>query len=101
MGPFRLLARTTIGQLFGHGTQKLFGWFGGGGPEGTAGFFEQLRLVGAPLRLGRRYRRSRRLSSLRPRRRHALGAREPLAKDGTRPCSASLERQAASCCLLA
>jgi len=32
MGLFRLLARTTIGLLFvGHGTQKLFGWFGGGG----------------------------------------------------------------------
>jgi putative oxidoreductase len=30
MGLFRLLARTTIGLLFvGHGTQKLFGWFGG------------------------------------------------------------------------
>ena len=43
MGLFRLLARTTIGLLFvGHGTQKLFGWFGGGGLEGTAGFFEQL-----------------------------------------------------------
>jgi putative oxidoreductase len=37
MGLFRLLARTTIGLLFvGHGTQKLFGWFGGGGLEGTA-----------------------------------------------------------------
>jgi putative oxidoreductase len=32
MGLFRLLARVTIGLLFvGHGTQKLFGWFGGGG----------------------------------------------------------------------
>lgn len=29
-----------------HGTQKLFGWFGGGGIEGTAGAFEQL---GIPL----------------------------------------------------
>ncbi len=45
MGLFRLLARTTIGLLFvGHGTQKLFGWFGGGGLEGTGGFFEQLGL---------------------------------------------------------
>jgi uncharacterized membrane protein YphA (DoxX/SURF4 family) len=43
MGLFRLLGRTTIGLLFvGHGTQKLFGWFGGGGLDGTAGFFEQL-----------------------------------------------------------
>jgi putative oxidoreductase len=25
-----------------HGVQKLFGWFGGGGPRGTAGFFGQL-----------------------------------------------------------
>lgn len=33
--------RATIGGLFvGHGTQKLFGWFGGSGPEGTGGFFE-------------------------------------------------------------
>jgi putative oxidoreductase len=45
MGPFRLLARVTIGLLFiGHGTQKLFGWFGGGGPEATGQFFEQLGL---------------------------------------------------------
>jgi putative oxidoreductase len=51
MGLFRLLARTTIGLLVvGHGTQKLFGWFGGGGLEGTAGFFEQLGF-----RPGRRY----------------------------------------------
>jgi putative oxidoreductase len=42
MGLFRLLARAIIGVLFvGHGTQKLFGWFGGGGPEGTGKFFEQ------------------------------------------------------------
>lgn len=45
MGLFRLLARLTIGLLFvGHGTQKLFGWFGGGGPEGTGQFFEQAGL---------------------------------------------------------
>jgi putative oxidoreductase len=25
--------------MFAHGAQKLFGWFGGGGPRGTAGFF--------------------------------------------------------------
>jgi putative oxidoreductase len=51
MGLFRFLARTTIGLLFvGHGTQKLFGWFGGGGPEVTGGFFEQVGL-----RPGRRY----------------------------------------------
>ena len=45
MGLFRFLARVTIGLLFvGHGTQKLFGWFGGGGPEGTGKFFEQVGL---------------------------------------------------------
>jgi putative oxidoreductase len=37
----RTLARVLIGGLFvGHGTQKLFGWFGGHGPEGTGQFFE-------------------------------------------------------------
>jgi putative oxidoreductase len=37
--------RTVVGVLFfGHGTQKLFGWFGGHGLEGTAGFFENIGL---------------------------------------------------------
>ncbi|HLJ02523.1 MAG TPA: DoxX family protein [Solirubrobacteraceae bacterium] len=37
------LLRTVIGALFvGHGTQKLFGWFGGHGPEATGRFFESL-----------------------------------------------------------
>jgi putative oxidoreductase len=55
MGIFRLLARVTIGLLFfGHGAQKLFGWFGGGGLEGTGRAFESL--------------------GLRPGRRHALTA---------------------------
>jgi putative oxidoreductase len=55
MGIFRLLARVTIGLLFfGHGAQKLFGWFGGGGLEGTGQAFESL--------------------GLRPGRRHALTA---------------------------
>jgi putative oxidoreductase len=41
----RLVARTVIGTLFvGHGTQKLFGWFGGPGIEGTAGFMGSLEL---------------------------------------------------------
>src|SRR5258707_9932022 len=31
--------------LAGHGTQKLFGWFGGYGLTGTAGFLEQLGFV--------------------------------------------------------
>lgn len=41
----RALLRGTIGALFiGHGTQKLFGWFGGSGPEATGEFFENLDL---------------------------------------------------------
>lgn len=50
-----LALRGVIGPLFvGHGTQKLFGWFGGHGPDGTGAFFESL--------------------GLRPGRRHALAA---------------------------
>ena len=38
-----LFLRVVVGALlFAHGAQKLFGWFGGGGPRGTAGFFGQL-----------------------------------------------------------
>jgi putative oxidoreductase len=45
MNSGRLLARVTIGGLFvGHGTQKLFGWFGGPGIEGTTGMFDRLEL---------------------------------------------------------
>src|SRR3954447_2522196 len=41
----RFVLRALIGGLFiGHGTQKLFGWFGGHGLEGTGGFFETLGL---------------------------------------------------------
>jgi putative oxidoreductase len=37
--------RVVVGALFfGHGTQKLFGWFGGHGLEGTSGFFDQIGL---------------------------------------------------------
>ncbi len=37
--------RATVGPLFvGHGVQKLFGWLGGHGPEGTGGYFESLGL---------------------------------------------------------
>jgi putative oxidoreductase len=38
-----LIARLVLGLLMAaHGSQKLFGWFGGYGLAGTAGFFEQL-----------------------------------------------------------
>jgi len=38
-----LLIRVVVGLLLaGHGAQKLFGWFGGHGVEGTGGFFETL-----------------------------------------------------------
>jgi putative oxidoreductase len=41
----KLVLRVTVGGYFvGHGTQKLFGWFGGGGPEGTGEHFEQIGL---------------------------------------------------------
>ena len=45
------LMRSAIGALFvGHGTQKLFGWFGGHGLDGTGKFFESIGL-----RPGRRH----------------------------------------------
>jgi putative oxidoreductase len=41
----RLLLRLAVGGFFvGHGTQKLFGWFGGHGLEATAQGFEQIGL---------------------------------------------------------
>jgi putative oxidoreductase len=47
----RLLLRLSVGGFFiGHGTQKLFGWFGGHGLDATAAGFEQLGL-----RPGRRH----------------------------------------------
>ena len=40
-----LILRLVVGALFaGHGAQKLFGVVGGGGLDGTAGFFENLGL---------------------------------------------------------
>ena len=40
-----LMLRLVVGLLFvGHGAQKLFGVFGGGGLEGTAGMFDQIGL---------------------------------------------------------
>jgi putative oxidoreductase len=41
----RFLLRITVGALFfGHGTQKLNGWFGGHGLDATANMFESLGL---------------------------------------------------------
>jgi putative oxidoreductase len=38
-----LIVRVVVGALFvGHGTQKLFGWFGGDGLDGTAGWYESI-----------------------------------------------------------
>src|SRR5262245_8100247 len=40
-----LILRLVVGVLFaGHGAQKLFGAFGGGGLEGTAGMFDNIGL---------------------------------------------------------
>jgi putative oxidoreductase len=51
MDPGRAILRFTIGPLFiGHGTQKLFGWFGGHGLEATGSAFE-----GMGMRPGRRH----------------------------------------------
>jgi putative oxidoreductase len=41
----KLMLRATLGgYFFGHGMQKLAGWFGGGGPDGTGEMFEQIGL---------------------------------------------------------
>src|SRR5437660_4196543 len=38
-----LILRLVLGlTLAAHGSQKLFGWFDGGGPQGTASFFRGL-----------------------------------------------------------
>jgi putative oxidoreductase len=38
-----VVLRLVVGGLFfGHGAQKLFGWFGGHGLAGTSGFFEKI-----------------------------------------------------------
>ena len=47
----KLMTRVVIGSLFvGHGTQKLFGWFDGAGPDQTGEMFES-----TGLRPGRRH----------------------------------------------
>ena len=40
-----ILRVTTGGLLAGHGAQKLFGWFGGPGLKGTAGWLESMGLT--------------------------------------------------------
>ncbi|HLZ44756.1 MAG TPA: DoxX family protein [Gemmatimonadales bacterium] len=41
-----LILRLVVGlTMVAHGTQKLFGWFGGHGLKGTGGFLEQLGFV--------------------------------------------------------
>lgn len=45
MGLGRLAARLAVGgYMIGHGTQKLFGWFGGGGLDATAAQFDTIGL---------------------------------------------------------
>ena len=46
-----LILRVVVGSLFaGHGSQKLFGWFGGHGLKGTGAFFENTGMApGVPL----------------------------------------------------
>ncbi len=45
MGLGKLVLRATLGgYFFGHGMQKLAGWFGGGGLDGTGQMFEQIGL---------------------------------------------------------
>ena len=72
----RLAVRGVIGPLFiGHGTQKLFGWFGGHGLERTAGFFEQ----GVGLRPGKRHATAAGLSEALGGALLTLGAATPIA----------------------
>jgi putative oxidoreductase len=60
----RVLLRILVGGLFiGHGTQKLFGWFGGHGPDATGQMFESI--------------------GMRPGRRNALAAGAAEAGGGT------------------
>jgi len=71
----RLLLRLLVGGFFfGHGTQKLFGWFGGHGPEVTGQFFEALGL-----RPGKHHARAAGLSEAGGGLLIALGAFTPLA----------------------
>ncbi|WIV18750.1 DoxX family protein [Paenibacillus polygoni] len=43
VGTGLLMIRLVVGLIFAaHGTQKLFGWFGGYGPKGTGGWMESI-----------------------------------------------------------
>lgn len=43
-----LVIRVVVGLTFvGHGVQKLFGWFGGGGPAGTGQWLQSLGIKSA------------------------------------------------------
>src|SRR4051794_41796050 len=53
-----LLRVVAGGTIFAHGAQKLFGWFGGHGVRGTAGFFENLGYRPAVLLAGLAGRRA-------------------------------------------
>ena len=71
----RLLLRVTVGALFfGHGTQKLFGWFGGYGLDATAQAFD-----GMGMRPGRRNAVAAGLSEAGGGAALALGVATPLA----------------------
>ncbi|MGH2782813.1 MAG: DoxX family protein, partial [Thermoleophilaceae bacterium] len=75
MNAGRLIARAAIGGLFiGHGTQKLFGWFGGPGMQGTAQMMD-----GLELRPGRRHALAASLAETVGGAMLALGALTPLA----------------------
>jgi putative oxidoreductase len=72
----RLLLRLIVGGFFvGHGTQKLFGWFGGHGLEGTGQFFES----GLGLRPGKHHALAAGLSEAGGGALVVLGAATPLA----------------------
>jgi putative oxidoreductase len=71
----RLLLRLTVGGFFfGHGTQKLFGWFGGHGLDATGQAFE-----GLGMRPGRRNALAAGLGEAGGGAALALGAATPLA----------------------
>src|SRR3954464_2649848 len=69
------IIRAALGLLlFAHGTQKLFGWFGGHGLDGTGGFFENLGL-----RPGRRHATAAGIAEAGGGALFALGAATPVA----------------------